>query len=705
MNKRNTAGELTAVMMASVILASCGGDTPPAAVKPGLPLALQQGDAPIQAHASAALGRTATDEVSIQGYRAWYKIVKNQDSTITLTQLADGATTTYPATLKTLKFFDVYTSFEPQGLSGQTYRLYQAAFDRKPDLSGLGYWVNSMQSGQDLATVAASFAASAEFVNTYGSVTDAQFVTLLYNNVLHRVADQGGLSYWLQTMNAGLSRPRVLASFSESAENQNNVAAALVNGFDYQPFGTIPVSKPALTDYVELLPDVFIGGKVDTHYSLVTTIQQLQQGPSDVLMIGNTYWDFSLVGLDRYRAGPQNLLRWNGKTFDDVSTSSVTGGIPNMFQVELGSMVGDFNGDGRLDVVLGGNGPDTTGNKGEPSYALLSQGTSGYVTRQLPNNAGLPGYDSWVHGGTAVKLRDRPNKVAFIGDFTFGPSYLVEIAADGTSSKMPGRLPDFVGTASTALNGYFASADYPVTAALAVDLDGDGIDELLLGSTYSYTAALTNPLLNTIDTLVLKQDAAGSFAASSIIALPNGPYAKIDCYQKANCENLTVKQITAADVNGDGLPDLLITHHAYNTNGGGGSATQLLINKGNMKFEDATVAWFGSDLKNTNASHIHSYTADLNGDGCPDVVLRGDEINSAPVQVFLNDCKGHMVEFSKDFQALMPSGSKYMHGGVPVSLGGRPAILLFNMMGSPAKFSVVRFKHDIPTPAGNAVKY
>jgi len=471
-------------------------------------------------------------------------------------------------------------------------------------------------------------------------------------------------------------------------------------------FKLVAAQKPMFADYVELISNAFTGGNVDTHYSLVTSIQQLQSGSNgDVLMLGNTYWDFSLQGLDRFRAGPQNLLRWNGKSFDDISASAVEGGIPNMFQVESEKMVADFNGDGRLDLVLGGNGPDGAGNKGEPTYALLSTGASNYVTKQLPNNAGLPDHHSWVHGGAAVKLRDKTRRVAFIGDYTFGPSYFVEIAPDGTSTKLNGRLPEFVGTASTAMNGYFASADYPVTAALGVDLDGDGVDELVLGSTYSYAAALTNPSLNSIDTLILKQDANGSFAANPISALPNGPFAKTDCYQKTDCESLTVKQIATSDFNGDGLPDLMITHHSYNTNGAGGSKTQLLINKGNLAFEDATLAWFGTDLKLSNASHIHSYPADLNADGCADVVLRGDEINSTQIRVFLNDCRGHMVEFSDEFRALMPSGSKFMHGGVPVSLGGRPAILLFNMMGSAAKFSVVRFKYNIPTPVSATVKY
>lgn len=698
MNSQKIGFNCAAIVVMSALLAACGSNTDSTAA--GAPKVMQGG-----ARLAASQGPS---EVVVAGYRANYTISKAQDTGIvTLTNKITNEVQTYQNP-SLFKFVDMYTSLDVDGPPGQVYRLYQAAFNRTPDLPGLGFWIAANQNGRGLLGIASDFIDSAEFKRAYGAnVSDTALINLLYNNILHRAGEPDGVAWWMAALANGASRPAVLFGFSDSPENEANLNPSLVNGFDYVPSASELPPTHTLTDYVDLQFDVFTGGNVDTHYSLVTTIQQLEQGASgDVVMVGNTYWDFSLVGLDRYRAGPQNLLKWNGKTFDDISTSAVLGGIPNMFQSELGSMVGDFNGDGRLDVILGGNGPDTSGNTGEPTYALLSQGASGYLTTQLPNNAGQAGFNSWVHGGTAVKLRDKKNKVVFIGDYAFGPSYLVDIAADGTSSKLAGRLPDYVGSASSALNGYFTSADFPVTAALAVDLDGDGADELVLGSLYSYSAALTNPALNAIDTILLKQDATGSFANSQMIALPNGPFGKIDCYQKANCENLTVKQITTADFNGDGLPDLLITHHSYNTSGdGGGSATQLLINKGNLKFEDATIAWFGSNLQLSNASHIHSYAADLNGDGCPDVVLRGDEINNVSTQVFLNDCKGHMVEFSKEFQALMPSGSKYMHGGVPITLGGKPAILLFNSMGSPAKFSVVRFKNNIPTPISSTVKY
>lgn len=645
--------------------------------------------------------------VTIQGYRANYTVSKAPDTGIvTVTNKITNEVLTY-SDPSLIKFLDCFTSFDFAGPPGQVYRLYQAAFNRTPDLAGLGFWISAHRSGRELVGIASDFIASAEFNTAYGAnVSDGTFIGLLYNNILHRAGEVAGLTWWQSALAGGTSRPEVLFAFSDSPENKDNVNPHLFGGFDYVPDPSELPPTHTLADYVELTFDVFTGGSVDSHYSLVTTVQQLQQGVAgDVLMVGNTYWDFSLQGLDRYRAGPQNLLRWNGAAFDDISSSAVSGGIPAMFQSELGSMVGDFNGDGRADVILGGNGQDTSGNKGEPSYALLSQGASAYVTSPLPNNAGEPGYYSWVHGGTAVQLRDKRNKVAFIGDYTFGPSYLVGIAADGTAARLDGRLPDYVGSASKALNGYFASADFPVTAALAADLDGDGADELVLGSLYSYSAALTNPALNAVATIVLKQDAHGSFAAAPLIALPNGPYLKNDCYQKSDCESLTVKQIATADFNGDGLPDLLITHHSYNTNGNGGSATQLLLNRGNLKFEDATLAWFGSRLQFANASHIHSYAADLNGDGCADVVLRGDEINNASVKVFLNDCQGHMADISPDLQALMPAGSKYMHGGIPVVVGGTPAILLFNSMGSAAKFSLVRFKKRIPTPIGTAVTY
>lgn len=120
-------------------------------------------------------------------------------------------------------------------ISGEGYRLYKAAFDRTPDQGGLGYWINALDKGAWLTSVADGFIGSAEFTAMYGpDSTNAHFVKLLYNHVLHRDPDAKGEAYWLDQLDLGLSRGNVLASFSESPENIAQVSPLIANGVQYQ---------------------------------------------------------------------------------------------------------------------------------------------------------------------------------------------------------------------------------------------------------------------------------------------------------------------------------------------------------------------------------------------------------------------------------------------------------------------------------------
>jgi hypothetical protein len=125
-------------------------------------------------------------------------------------------------------------AYDNEGAAGQAYRLYQAAFDRAPDIVGLGYWIRELDADKgDLAWMANNFIISDEFRATYGSpetVSNDAFLTLLYNNVLDRNPDAEGYAYWMSELNGGFARERVLASFSESVENKANVAAAIEDG-------------------------------------------------------------------------------------------------------------------------------------------------------------------------------------------------------------------------------------------------------------------------------------------------------------------------------------------------------------------------------------------------------------------------------------------------------------------------------------------
>lgn len=86
---------------------------------------------------------------------------------------------------------------------GPVTRLYSAYFLRPPDTSGLEYWVDRSRAGTRLYAISSTFAASSEFTRRYGSLTDAEFVDLVYKNVLGRSPDAAGLSYRTKQLKAG----------------------------------------------------------------------------------------------------------------------------------------------------------------------------------------------------------------------------------------------------------------------------------------------------------------------------------------------------------------------------------------------------------------------------------------------------------------------------------------------------------------------
>lgn len=125
------------------------------------------------------------------------------------------------------------------GIAGQAYRIYQAAFNRTPDAGGLGFWINAMDHGTTLAQVAQSFVASTEFQALYGAQpSNAEILTRYYQNVLHRAPDQGGYDFWLDVMeHKGGTAAAVLADFSQSAENVAALVGVMQDGVAYTPYG------------------------------------------------------------------------------------------------------------------------------------------------------------------------------------------------------------------------------------------------------------------------------------------------------------------------------------------------------------------------------------------------------------------------------------------------------------------------------------
>jgi len=102
---------------------------------------------------------------------------------------------------------------------GPLVRLYKAYYKRWPDAGGYDFWIRKMNNGSSLASVSDFFARSSEFNRNYGSLSNEQFVTLVYTNVLGRVGDQAGYNFWVKRLNdKRITRGGLMAQFSESSE-------------------------------------------------------------------------------------------------------------------------------------------------------------------------------------------------------------------------------------------------------------------------------------------------------------------------------------------------------------------------------------------------------------------------------------------------------------------------------------------------------
>jgi len=137
-----------------------------------------------------------------------------------------------------LQFTDTMVALDngPTQTAGAVYMLYQATFNRTPDVAGLGYWINAVDKGANIITnVASFFVTSSEFVAKYGAnPTNASYVDNLYQNVLHRAGDAGGITYWNTQLNSGaVTKAYVLEQFATLAEGAANVAPTIAHGIAY----------------------------------------------------------------------------------------------------------------------------------------------------------------------------------------------------------------------------------------------------------------------------------------------------------------------------------------------------------------------------------------------------------------------------------------------------------------------------------------
>lgn len=439
----------------------------------------------------------ASDTATIAAYRANFTITKNTDGTTTLANLIDKTTQSFPSTVQTIRFADNVVSFDAAGVPGQSYRLYQAAFNRQPDQGGLGFWTHAMQGGATLDAVAAAFVGSPEFQSRYGQVGDAEFIALLYNNVLQRTADQAGQTYWAQQMKNGMSRQGVLANFSESQENKDRLAPALRNGMDYIPDASerkvIPVQKSSYQNRIaaatsvgsQRLPREVMGGNAvafadffqDGSYSMVT--HSLEYNPSDPATAGK------YGHIHFYKKEDGSWIDHTAQLLPDTS------GCLHPRK----AVVADFNGDGKPDVYFACHGFDAPPFSGEQPHMLLSQSDGSYKNTTLPITC-------FCHAASAAEFNTAGYADILVTDTSvaFTPFFLMN-NRDGTFSVDKTRLP------SSLVNKAIFTAEM-------IDF-GRGIVDIFFGGNENAEWTPSN-----VRQMILPNDGKGRFISTVPVELP-----------------------------------------------------------------------------------------------------------------------------------------------------------------------------------------
>src|SRR5208283_5384452 len=310
----------------------------------------------------------------------------------------------------------------------------------------------------------------------------------------------------------------------------------------------------------------------------------------------------------RHRARP---LDGDQPLFQPAVTYSSGGGGP------ISVAVADVNGDGNPDVLVANSGSNTVG-------VLLGNGDG---TFQPPVTYGSGGCSASSVAVADVNGDGKPDLLVtnWTSNCVNGDGTVAVLMGNGDGtfqtavvySVYPG---DSVSVAVADLNGD-GKPDVAVAQQWAGDVAvmlGNGDGTLQLPVFYpmgndAISVAIADVNGDSKPDLVLAREGGGSVCV--LLGNGDGTFQPAACYGSGNP---AASWVAVADVNGDGQPDLAVADGGYGNNG----AVGVLLGNGDGTFQAAVV--YGSG----GASPSCVALADVNGDGLPDLILsNGDSGN------------------------------------------------------------------------------
>lgn len=113
--------------------------------------------------------------------------------------------------------------------------LYVSLFGRAPDTGGLAYWTEKLQGGLSLQDTIGYFLSSDEGKALYGASSSAStFISSLYQNALNRTTDAGGSEFWQGRLSELGSRNEMVEQFINSIQGGSGADKQLLtNKIDF----------------------------------------------------------------------------------------------------------------------------------------------------------------------------------------------------------------------------------------------------------------------------------------------------------------------------------------------------------------------------------------------------------------------------------------------------------------------------------------
>lgn len=114
----------------------------------------------------------------------------------------------------------------------QVAALYDSFANRLPDREGLLHWVESLEAGASLESIASGFANSAEFSQATSGMSNGDLVEYMYLNTLDRGSDASGKQAWVSALEGGMTKGELLLGFSASEEHFMVIQDHIYSGID-----------------------------------------------------------------------------------------------------------------------------------------------------------------------------------------------------------------------------------------------------------------------------------------------------------------------------------------------------------------------------------------------------------------------------------------------------------------------------------------